>query len=295
MPGHIYTRVGRYHDAVIANQKAIESDNVYLSLCSAKGIYPFGYVPHNHHFLWFAASMEGASDVALKAARETGRRSDLPEAMRQRGFSALQNYWMTPLFAMVRFGRWDEIVAAPEPPADIPYTVAVWHYAQGLAAVRQGRLKDADAHHAALSRLATDPAIEALVVWDRYTLAGGLHIADRVLAAEIAAARHDYGAAVAGLQAAVDIEDGLPYDEPPAWHAPVRHTLGAVLLRAGRAAEAQAVYEADLQKNRDNGWALFGLTQALRAQGKSEQAAEVERRFTTAWRYADVKLAYSVF
>src|SRR5688500_11179638 len=112
MPAHIYARVGRWHDAVIANQRAIEADNLYLSMCrgNAQGVYPLGYVPHNPHFLWFAASMEGASAIAKDAAKQTAARVDLPELMRQPGFAGLQHYWMTPVFDNVRFGRWDDIV-----------------------------------------------------------------------------------------------------------------------------------------------------------------------------------------
>ena len=117
MPAHIYARVGRWHDAVLANQVAIAADNAYLSMCrgNTSGVYPLGYVPHNPHFLWFAASMEGASKIAQEAARQTAERVNLPELMRQPGFAGLQHYWMTPWFDNVRFGRWDDIAGRPNP------------------------------------------------------------------------------------------------------------------------------------------------------------------------------------
>src|SRR5690606_26618382 len=243
--------------------------------------------------LWFAASMEGNGALAAEAARQTAVHTDLPELMREPGFAGLQHYWMTPWFERVRFGRWDEIASAPNPAADLPYVTAIWHYAQGMAAVRQSRLDDADRHLAALQPLAADPAMEKLTVWDRYPLAYSARIAERVLSAELAAARDDRDAAVAALREAVKIEDGIPYDEPPGWHAPVRHTLGAVLLDAGRAADAERVYREELRRNPGNGWSLFGLAQSLRAQGRRADAARVDCEFTTAWRNADVELVAS--
>ncbi|MBB1471522.1 hypothetical protein H5368_00585 [Luteimonas sp. MC1782] len=295
MPAHIYARVGRWHDAVLANQRAIEADDAYLAICrgNVKGVYPLGYVPHNHHFLWFAASMEGSSKLAGEAARHTSERTELPELMRQPGFAGLQHYWMTPWFERVRFGRWDEIAAAPNPAPDLPYVTAIWHYAQGMAAVRQSRPADADRHLAALRPLAADPEMETLMVWDRYPLAHSARIAERVLSAEIAASRGDHGTAIAALREGAKIEDGIPYDEPPGWHAPVRHTLGAVLLDAGRAADAEKVYREELHRNPGNGWSLFGLAKSLDAQRKTREAADVRRRFAAAWQNADVELTAS--
>ncbi|MEN1940938.1 hypothetical protein WCE39_07530 [Luteimonas sp. MJ174] len=291
MPAHIYARVGRWHDAVIANQRAIEADDAYLALCrgNVAGVYPLGYVPHNHHFLWFAASMEGDSAVAREAAKHTAERTDLPDLMRQPGFAGLQHYWMTPWFERVRFGRWDEIAALPNPAADLPYVTAIWHYAQGVAAVRQHRLDAAGRHLAALRPLAADPLMDTLMVWDRYPLAYSARIAERIVTAELAHARSAHADAVAALREAVAMEDAIPYDEPPGWHAPVRHSLGAVLLEAGRAAEAEQVYREELRRNPDNGWSLQGLALSLAAQGKRQQAAEAERSFAAAWKHADIK------
>ena len=295
MPSHIYARVGRWQDAVLANQRAIEADDAYLAVCrgNVQGVYPLGYIPHNHHFLWFAASMQGNAELARAAALTTAQRTDLPELMREPGFAGLQHYWLTPWFDRVRFGRWEEIVAEPNPAPDLPYVTAIWHYAQGMAAVRQSRLDDAGAHLAALRPLAADPLMDELMVWDRYPLAHAARIAERTLTAEIAAAGGDHEAAVAALREAVAIEDGIPYDEPPGWHAPVRHSLGAVLLQAGRAAEAEQVYREDLRRNPDNGWALFGLAQSLQAQGRAAEAETARSSFSAAWGNADIELAES--
>ncbi len=297
MPAHIYSRVGRWHDAVIANQHAIAADDAYLSTCrgNAQGLYPLGYVPHNHHFLWFAASMEGASAIARDAALETAERTNLQDLMRQPGFAGLQHYWMTPWFDRVRFGRWDEIVGQANPAPDLPYVTAIWHYAQAMAAVRQQRLGDAAEHHAALAKAAADPLMETLMVWDRYPLAHAVRIAERTVSAELAMTRGDKDAAIAALREAVQEEDRIPYDEPPGWHAPARHTLGAVLLASERAAEAEAVYREELARNPDNGWSLRGLAGSLAAQKKPGDAKEVEARLAAAWQHADVELDGSRF
>ncbi|WP_408950192.1 hypothetical protein [Lysobacter sp. Hz 25] len=295
MPAHIYSRVGRWHDAVIANQRAIEADDAYLELCrgNTQGVYPLGYVPHNHHFLWFAASMEGSSAVAHAAAKTTAERTNLQDLMRKDGFAVLQHYWMTPWFERVRFGRWEEIAKAPNPAPDLPYVTAIWHYTQAMAAVRQRRLADAQRHLEALRPLAADPAMEKLTVWNRYPLSHAARIAERVVTAEISAARGKHDVAVAALREAMAIEDRIPYDEPPGWHAPVRQTLGAVLLDARRPAEAERVYREELQRNPGNGWSLYGLAESLRAQNKNAEATDTQREFAQAWRNADVRLTAS--
>src|SRR5690606_6196057 len=137
--------------------------------------------------------------------------------------------------------------------------------------------------------------MDTLMVWDRYPLAHSARIAERSLAAELAAARGDTDGAVAALGEAVAIEDRIPYDEPPGWHAPVRHSLGAVLLEAGRAAEAEAVYREELRRNPGNGWSLQGLALALHAQGRAGEVAEAEERLAAAWRHADIDLVASRF
>lgn len=294
MPAHIYARVGRWHDAVIANQRAIEADNSYLVACRpGPGVYPLGYVPHNHHFLWFAATMTGNRQIALAAADSTSERTSDPQLMRMAGMEAMQNFAVTPLFAQVRFGQWQAILQTPEPAADLPYMQAIWHYAQGMAALRTGRSADAKAHHSALLALVTEPAIAAMKVWDRYSLSHGVTLAERVLAAELAWAAKEQNRALSALQQALAVEDELPYDEPPAWHAPVRQTLGAMLLEAGRPGEAEHAYRQELRRNPENGWSLFGLEQALRAQDKNQEADSVAARFKQAWAHADITLTSS--
>lgn len=294
MPAHIYARVGRWHDAAVVNQDAILADDLYLATCRpAPGVYPLGYVPHNHHFLWFAATMAGERATALAAAATTGQRTDDPELMRMPGMEALQQFSLTPLFAKVRFGLWDEVAALPQPAEDLPFQVAIWHYAQGLAALRQQRLEDAEQHYQDLLAAREDQRISELLMWGRYSLQHGVQVAERVLAGELAAARGESEAAVAALREAVALEDSIPYDEPPGWHAPVRQTLGAVLLELGQAEDAEAAYREELRRNPENGWSLYGLNQALAAQNQVEEAAEVQARFDQAWAHADFQLTGS--
>ena len=294
MPAHIYARVGRWQDAVVANQRAIEADNSYLAACRPEpGVYPLGYVPHNHHFLWFAATMAGNSKVAIAAADSTYDRTSDPQLMRLPGMEAMQNFAMTPLFARVRFGQWQAIRQMAEPEAEFPYMVALWHYGQGMAALRLGQPETALSHHSSLAGLLNSPQIATMKVWDRYALSHSVQLAERMLMAELAWQQGDQEKAFSVLAQALEIEDELPYDEPPAWHAPVRHTLGAMLLAANRAAEAEQMYRDELKRNPENGWSLFGLMQALQAQNKTGEASATDARFRQAWAHADVTLASS--
>jgi len=294
MPSHIYIRVGRYHDGSLANELAVEADNDYVTQCRAQGIYPVAYVPHNHHFLWATTTMEGRSADALRAARHTAGHVER-SLMREPELAMLQHFSAIPYYALVRFGMWDEILREPAPEEDLLYPTAVWHYARGIAYARGGKLKEASAELEQERAIAADPRLEPLRIWGLNPMTSLAEIAAAVLHAEIAAARRDTKTAVAELRKAIAIEDGLIYGEPPDWFYPVRHNLGAILLEAGRARAAEKVYREDLARFPDNGWSLYGLAQSLKAQGKMKEAAEVERRFETAWRYADVEITASRF
>jgi tetratricopeptide (TPR) repeat protein len=294
MPSHIYIRVGRYHDGSLANELAVTADNDYVTQCRAQGIYPVAYVPHNHHFLWATTTMEGRSADAIAAARHTAAHVDR-SLMREPELAMLQHFSAIPYYALVRFGKWDEILREPAPEADLLYPTAVWHYARGIAYAREGKLEKAMAELERLRAIAADPRLEPLRIWGLNPMTSLAEIAAAVLRAEIAASRKDTKTAVAELRKAIAIEDGLIYGEPPDWFYPVRHNLGAVLLEAGRARAAEKVYREDLARFPDNGWSLFGLAQSLRAQGKEQEATEALVRFETAWQYADIEIMASRF
>lgn len=291
MASHIYLRTGHYHEATLANLRAIDADLRYLERCRPEpGLYTRGYIPHNHHFLFASSLMEGHAQRALAAADEVAARTDL-ERSRQPGYLGLQHYWAARYFARVRFGRWGDIMAEPMP--DLPYPAALLRYARGMAQLRQGRLEAARGELQALRELAALPEMSEASIWGLHSVPSLLQIAERILSGEIAAAAGQWAAAIDALEAAVATESGLAYDEPPAWPIPARHNLGAVLLESGKFAAAEAVYEADLRQHPENGWALFGLMQAQRSQRKP--ATEIEERLQYAWRHADVDLTASRF
>ncbi|WP_164929090.1 tetratricopeptide repeat protein [Gloeobacter violaceus] len=294
MASHIYIRVGRYPDAVLSNQRAIEADDAYVASCHAQGIYPLLYRPHNHHFLWFAASMSGQSTVAMEAARFTARVE--PKLLRAPDLAGgLQHFSTIPTYTAVRFGKWDEILATPAPEADLKYPTGVWHYAQGRAQLAKGQSEQTAQHLDKLRTIAEDPELEKLKIWSFSPTGSLLKIASEVLAGELAAGKGNYDEAVSHLQKAVQMEDALVYTEPAEWYQPTRQALASILLRAGRAEEAERIYRADLKLYPDNGWSLMGLTQSLQAQGKTAEAQSAQQQFSKAWKTADVTLSTSQF
>jgi len=203
----------------------------------------------------------------------------------------LSGFRVIPYWALARFGKWEEVLALPAPPED-PFLTGAWHYVRGLAHVAMGDLAAGQRALGRVRQIASDPVLD-YVMFSPNTAARIFAVAPQVLAGELAAARGEYDTAIAHLDHAVRLEDGLVYTEPTEWHYPPRHALGAVLLEAGRPGEAETVYWDDLEKFPENGWALFGLSKALRAQGKDEQADLIEARFQKIWARADVTLTAS--
>ena len=294
MPSHIYYRVGRYQDAVTANIDAARADEALFALCGPNNYPVYGalYYPHNVHFIWAAASAQGESERAITEARRLAAIVEPQFA----AFPPVEDYLPIPVLTLARFGRWDAVLAEPAPPAGRIYQGGVWHYARGLAHARLGHSADAEQELAAVDAAAALPTAETTIVGGGFVNAATLlGLASHHLAGEIAAASGDATGAIDSIEAAVAAQDALPYTEPPPWYMPTRQALGAVLLQAGRASEAEAVYRKDLEQYPKNGWSLYGLAQALHAQGKAEQAAWAEQGFAQAWAHADVKLSASRF
>jgi hypothetical protein len=290
MPAHIYIRIGRYHDATLNNMKAADADASFIQACRSNSpIYLAGYIPHNWHFGWITAAIEGWSEQAFKMARGT---ADMltPELLRAPGMGVAQHFLMQPAFALVRFGEWDAILAEPEPDADLLYARSIWHYARGRALLAKGDVAGAVEQARHVADLRADPGMSALTFFDRGSADDLLAIGELVLNAEIDAARGNADAAIAQLQQAIALEDQLPYTEPPDWFYPARHSLGVIQLQAGDAAGAEQTYRQDLAIMPENGWALVGLEQALRAQGRADEADAVRARFELAWRHADIQI-----
>lgn len=296
MPGHTYIRIGRYMDAVEANRRADAADEAYIAGCSAQGVYPLVYHPHNNHFRWVAAAFAGFSEEAIAAAEKVRRQVTTADVMPLHGvqdMAFLQHFGASPLFAWARFGKWDRILADPEPASDLYYARAIRHYARGLALLRTGRAGEARAELAALTAIAEGQEIEGWTIAGFNSFRQVLTVAKLVLRGELEAAAGDREAAIATLREAAGIEDTLIYQEPPDWYLPVRQILGAVLLDARRPAEAEQVYREDLVELPGNGWSLFGLAQALDAQGKRSEARAVRAQLETAWQSADFEITSS--
>lgn len=291
MPAHTYWRVGRYHDAAEANVRAAAVDEQYIAQCNAQGFYPALYYPHNIHFLWAASSMEGRSAVAIDAARRVAANVRIEQI---REFPTVEFFRTIPLLALTQFGRWDEILAEPMPDASLRYATAIAHYARGVALARKGDLAAAHRERDQLVPLRDTTEILFLDTND-YPAVTLLQIADALLEGELAMAAGSVDAAVGHFERAVALQDGLPYMEPPFWYYPTRQSLGAALLAAGRAGEAEAVYRRDLEDYPHNGWSMFGLAESLAAQGRTDEAAEVREMFTHVWARADVELTGSRF
>ncbi len=285
MPTHIDVQVGSWAKASDQNVLAAAADRRYREISPRQGFYRV-YMAHNDHFLTFSAMMEGRSATALRAARDMV--SGVPEDYARSDSMLVDPYMMIVLDVHKRFGRWDDLLKEPKPPAYLPITTAYWHYARGVAFAAKGQL-DAARREQAEFRAATEkiPPDAMMAINKAHQV---LAIADKVLAAEIALREGHADQAIALLREGVKIEDQLMYMEPPEWIQPVRHTLGAVLLSEGRAAEAETVYREDLVIWPENGWSLFGLAASLEETGKTADAASVRKRFEKVWERSDVKI-----
>lgn len=280
MPGHIYMRVGRYADAVQANQDAILVDEEYISQCYGQGMYPLGYYPHNIHFLWSAASMLGNSQLAIDAAKKTAEKVSVSDLEKS---PFLQNFAATPLLAYTRFGKWNDILTMPTPGDQYTYLKLIWNYTRGIAFLGKNNVKEAQEELEFLALRDKDLYQERIA-----------KIAYEVLAGEIEAVKGNLSKAIDHLENAVKFEDELPYDEPALWYIPTRQRLGAVLLHDKKFKAAEKIYREDLEYYRQNGWSLIGLYHSLIGQGKIKEANEVKQDFDKAWTQSDMEINSSV-
>jgi tetratricopeptide (TPR) repeat protein len=291
MPSHIYIRVGRYLDAVKVNQTAILADEDYIAQCFAQGLYPLAYYPHNIHFLWSSASLLGASEIAIDAAKKTAEKVPTGELVT---LPFLQDFAATPLLAYTRFGKWNEILTTPAPNPDIKHLNLIRHYARGIAFIRKGNMKDAQEELDAIETLKNDPELETLVATANNASIHSAKIAYEIVAGELAAAKGEISNAISHLEKAVEFEDALTYTEPAAWHIPTRQNLGAVLMSVKKFEAAEKIFKEDLDILRQNGWSLMGLHNSLKAQGKLKEAQAIKKEFDKAWQHADIDIDTSV-
>ena len=284
MPSHIDVRRGRWQQAIVANDKAIKADAAYTAKSAEQGFYRL-YMSHNHHMLTYGAMMTGQSTLALKTIRKMVDDGPL-EFFRQNAF--VDGFMAMPLETMMRFGKWNEILAQPAFPDFVPISRALQHYARAVAYAAKDDLPSARTEQAAFREARAK--VQAEATFGNNSGSDILNVAESVMEGEILYRSGKIDEGLAALREGVKREDALRYDEPPDWIQPVRHPLGAALLQAGRFAEAESVFREDLAKLPDNGWGLYGLGRALRLQKKNKEAAEVEARFKRIWKDADVKL-----
>jgi Flp pilus assembly protein TadD len=291
MPSHIYYRVGRYRDAARVNVLAARVDEQYIAACKAQGYYPLGYYGHNIHFLWTSSEMQGRYAAALAASRRLVKAVDAVNAALHFGPQA-EIYVFTPIATLLRFEKWDQVLAEPAPPRELLLDRAFWLYARGTALAAKHDLAGAQG---ARDELAAVIVVSDFTAYDQNAVPAkqmaqlGLTLLD----GEIARAKGDLDGAVAKFRAAYEEQKQIPYSEPPWWHQPVAHLLGAALLADHEPADAEAVYRESLKTYRDDGWSLFGLAQALDAEGKHADAEAARRDFRRAWALADTRLASS--
>jgi len=289
MPAHIFWRVGRYHDASEANINAAKVDEEYIAQCNAQGFYPAAYYPHNIHFLWAASTMEGRSELSIESALKVSKYVSLEQI---KMFPTIEYFHTIPLLSYVRFGKWDEILNFPKPTSELKYSQGIYHYARGMAYSANGELEKALKEQVQILPLKDSEEVKVIIK-------GGqpsgllLDIANELLLGQIEFSKSNFSLASKHFVTAVDLQDTLPYTEPPFWYYPSRQSLGNSLMKEGKASSAENVYKRDLKDYPRNGWSLYGLTLALKEQGKLEEAEEAHKKFKHIWQLSDINLKAS--
>lgn len=281
MPGHTYVHIGRFTDAVAANERALKVQKSFDQQITSQGYTKQGSWDFHHlHFLWYASLAAGQGDQALTTAREMAARfggmtSDGREYVRS-----------IPVVTLVRLQRWDEILALPAPAEGLGLAEGMRFYARGVALARTGRAADARVEAAALQRMAELPTLRRARMFDQPVPAEMLEQAVSSLAGEIALAEGRHDDAIAALRRAAELDDELG-GEPPRFAAGARLDLARALRVAGRYAEAESELQQYLKRHRDSGWALLELQLTMRQQGRAADAQGAAQRLAIAWKGAD--------
>jgi tetratricopeptide (TPR) repeat protein len=281
MPAHVYIRTGDFESGVKTNLQAAAVDRAYIQSGGIPGIYPMMYYSHNLHFIAMCASMSGNYAESKKAAAMLSSHvSPLVKDM-----PPLEGFMTIPIAVEVRFQKWDDILRMPQPDPSMKVAGVFWHFARGMALAATGKPADAQVEYKIVRQAAEQtPPDQVFAMPVNNKAKDVLTIAQNVLGAKIALAKHDNAAALGMLREGVAIQDTLKYDEPPDWFFPVRESLGAVLLLNGNATEAEKVFREDLERNPRNPRSLFGLSEALKAQKRDYDAQFVEKQLDAAWK-----------
>ncbi|HEU4416156.1 MAG TPA: hypothetical protein VFT65_15315 [Candidatus Angelobacter sp.] len=287
MPGHIYIRTGDFEAAVKTNELAAAADRAYMQGNGPGGMYSAMYYSHNLHFIAACASMNGNYDEARQAAGMLAKHVG-PHV---KEIPPLEGFMTVPIAVEVRFQKWDGVMGIPQPDAAMKTTTVFWHFARGMALAAKGKIADAEAEYRIVSEAADKTPPDLVFAMPVNNKAKDvLTIAQNVLGAKIALAKHDSTNAITMLRRAVAVQDTLKYDEPPDWFFPTRESLGAVLLLNGNAVEAEKVFREDLDRNPRNPRSLFGLAETLRSQNRTYDAQFVDKQFQSNWKSKDIKL-----
>jgi len=283
MPAHTFIRTGKYLEAARANVAAVRADE-RLDKTGAESFYLIGYYGHNLHFLAISNAFAGNSSAAIAAANKL---YDV-EAPRIKEVPFVDPFLFTPALMLVQFGRWDDVLALPEPAFEAPITSTMWHFARALAFAGKGRADDAQAERAKF--LDAAGTLTTTMEYGNNNAAALAAVARPYLDGRMAMIAGDNTAAITFLRQAVVAEDALTYDEPPGWYLPSRNALGVALVRSGDFVAAEQAFRDELVLHPESGRALFGLQTALLGQGRDKEAAALTGRLQHAWRGADVEL-----
>ncbi len=289
MPSHIYINTGDYHAGSEANEQAVLADSIYVAECKLQGYYPQMYFTHNYHFLAATAAFEGRGARSFEAAYKTAALVD-KKYLHEPGFEMTQHYLTIPNHILIKFGQWEKILALPKPTEDLIYPTAIWHYSRGMALVHLDKANEAKEELTKLNELSQSPSIANQMNWGINNVTEVCKISLKVLEAALKEKEGKQKEAIELLKEAIVIEDRLNYTEPPDWFFSVRHILGNVLMKNGDYAEAEKIYNEDLAYWPKNGFALNGLYESLKAQGKTQSAEEAKKQFDQAWNLADTPL-----
>jgi tetratricopeptide (TPR) repeat protein len=279
MPAHIYYRLGRYKDSLSINQTAVKVDEAYIKQFAPQGVYPLGYYSHNLHFVMVSAQMSGEAPIVVDAASKLA--ANIPDEV-AKAVPLVVPMKAGPYFAHAQFSDLPTVLALADPGKDLPYLQVAWRYARGVAFAQSGNLEAARTQVAEIDRLVSSADYSAFTAWGIPAKDVG-RIASHVVRARIAQGAKDLDGAVRELEAAVAIQDTLPYMEPPYWYYPVRQTLGAVLLLKGDAQRARDAFRESLAKTPNNAWSLYGLKTTFEKQGMAAEAREAEKYLARAW------------